>query len=80
MARLLISCAEKTIPADVDDGRVSAHPLINVVLNNDWFPHLILPGDIDAITVKMVNHGLTNYILAAWGMYLPFQIHDLLIT
>jgi hypothetical protein len=68
MASLLISCAEKTMPMDVDDGRVNAHPLINVALDNDQFPHLVLPGDLDAVTVK---HGLTDYMLAAWGMYLP---------
>jgi hypothetical protein len=71
MASLLISCAEKTMPMDVDDGRVNAHPLINVALDNDQFPHLVLPGDLDAVTVKMVKHGLTDYMLAAWGMYLP---------
>jgi hypothetical protein len=60
------------MPMDVVDGRVDAQPLINVVLDNDQFPHLVLPGDLDTVTVKMIKHGLTDYMLAAWGMYLPF--------
>jgi len=56
------------------------HPLITISLDEDKFPHLVLPENLEDVTVKMIKNALTDYMIAAWGMYFIIRIHCLLIT
>jgi len=55
-------------------------PLVTISLNEDKFPHLVLPENLEDVTVKMIKNTLTDYMIAAWGMYFIIRIHCLLIT
>lgn len=44
------------------------HPPITISLDEDKFPHLVLPEDLEDVTVKMLKSVLVDYMTAAWGM------------
>jgi hypothetical protein len=74
---LLNFCSEKPPPARrMDD----ICPLITVSLNEDKFPRLDLPEDLEDVTVKMIKNALTEYMIMAWGMYFVSLIRCWLIT
>lgn len=50
-----------SVPSD------ASRSLITITLDEEKFPRLILPDDMDTVTVKMVKSGLTDYMNAAWG-------------
>ena len=56
------------------------HPLVTISLDKDKFPHLVLPDDLEDVTVKIIKNALTDYMIAAWGMYFLFRIYCWLIT
>lgn len=48
-------------------------PPITISLNEDKFPRLDLPEDLEDVTVKMIKNALTEYMIMAWGMYCFFD-------
>ena len=77
MYDLLNSCSEKPLPTTHVD---HIRPLVTISLDKDKFPHLVLPENLEDITVKMIKNALMDYMIAAWGMYFIIGIHCLLIT
>jgi len=53
---------------------------VTISLNKDKFPHLVLPENLEDVTVKMIKNALTDYMIVAWGMYFIIRSHCLLIT
>lgn len=62
---LLHSCSEKPPPTIHSD---DVHTLISISYDEDKFPRLMLPEDLEDVTVKMIKNALTVYMVAAWGM------------
>jgi hypothetical protein len=74
---LLISSSEKPPPTMHMDG---VHPLLTISFDEDKFPRLMLPEDLEDVTVKMIKNTLTEYMKAAWGMCSIFGMHRLLTS
>ena len=49
-------------------------PPITISLDEVKFPHLVLPEDLEEVSVKMIKKALTDYMIAAWGKYFIFRI------
>jgi hypothetical protein len=66
---IMYSCVypEKSTSTTISSAPSDARSLITVTLDEEKFPRLILPDDMDAVTVKMVKSGLMDYMNAAWG-------------
>lgn len=67
------SCAypEKPTSTTISSAPLDAtHSLITVTVDEEKFPCLMLPDDMDTVTVKMVKSGLMDYMNVAWGMSL----------
>jgi hypothetical protein len=60
------SCSEKPSPTTHTDDSL---PAITISLNEDKFPRLISPEDLEDVSLKMIKKALTDYMIAAWGMY-----------